>query len=293
MMHAIKVNSLSKYYGRSRGVINLNFSVSQGETYGFIGPNGAGKSTTIRILLNLLFPTSGSAEVLGMDSIKDGKMIRRKVGFVPSEVNFYNYMRVIDLLKYSARFYKVSLNGYFKRLVDTLEIDINRKIEDLSMGNRKKVAVAQALIHRPELLILDEPTSGLDPLIQSRFFEIIREENKRGTTVFLSSHILSEVEKLCHRVAIIKEGRIIREDNISHLKSTQMSRVRLHLSVRGSSVKLDTTGIIDRRDSSDEISFLFKGDNQQLLKELSKLPIIRVNIEEPDLEEVFLHYYKK
>ena len=214
------------------------------------------------------------------------------VGFVPSEVNYYNYMTVKEILEYSARFYKVPLNGHFKNLVEMLEIDLHKKFEELSMGNKKKVAVVQALLHQPRLLILDEPTSGLDPLMQSRFFQIISDENKKGTTVFFSSHILSEVEKLCHRVAIIKEGKIIREDNIAHLKSTQLSRVTLHWSGAVKRISVPTPGVLDKHDTMDGMTFLFEGDPRQLLHDLSELPIGRISIEEPDLEEVFMHYYE-
>ncbi len=291
-MEAIITNSLTKYYGKHRGVIDLSFSVQEGETFGFIGPNGAGKSTTIRLLLNLLFPTSGEARIFGHDIIREDKKIKQLVGFVPSEVNYYKDMTVKELLDYSAKFYKVSLNGHFKNLIDLLEIDMQKKFEDLSMGNKKKVAVAQALLHQPRLLILDEPTSGLDPLMQSRFFNLIKEENKKGTTIFFSSHILSEVEKMCHRVAIIKEGRIVREDDIEHLKSTQLSRVTIHLSEEISDLKIKTPGVIEARKTIDGITFLFKGKSTDLLKELSSIPIGRISIEEPDLEEVFMHYYE-
>ena len=291
-MPAIQTHSLTKYYGKSRGVIDLDFKVEEGETYGFIGPNGAGKSTTIRLFLNLLFPSSGKAEIFGHDIIREGKKIREMIGFVPSEVNFYKYMTVKELLEYSARYYRVALNGHYKQLVDMLEIDLHKKFEDLSMGNKKKVAVVQALIHKPRLLILDEPTSGLDPLMQSRFFNIISEENQRGTTVFFSSHILSEVEKLCHRVAIIKEGKIVREDNIDNIKSTQLSRVSIHLIAPAKPLTIKTPGVIEKRDTLDGMTFLFKGDPRQLLRDLSELPIGRISIVEPDLEEVFMHYYE-
>lgn len=291
-MQAIQTQSLTKYYGKSRGVIDLSFSVEEGETYGFIGPNGAGKSTTIRLFLSLLFPTSGKAEIFGYDIIREDKKIKQMVGFVPSEVHFYDHMKVKDLLEYSARFYKVSLNGHYKNMVELFEIDLDKKFEELSMGNKKKVAVVQALLHQPRLLILDEPTSGLDPLMQNRFFKLISEENAKGTTVFFSSHILSEVEKLCHRVAIIKEGKIVREDDIAHIKSTQLSRVTIHLTSTGKPITIKTPGVIEKRDTLDGLNFLFKGDTRQLLHDLSELPIGRIKIEEPDLEEVFMHYYE-
>ena len=290
-MDAIVTESLTKYYGKSRGVIDLNFSVKEGEIYGFIGPNGAGKSTTIRLFLNLLFPSSGNARIFGKDIVRDAKDIKKMVGFVPSEVNYYNYMTISELLGYAAKFHKVNTDAYFKNLIDFLEIDMDKKFEELSMGNKKKVAVVQALLHRPRLLILDEPTSGLDPLMQSRFFKLIKEENEKGTSIFFSSHILSEVEKLCHRVAIIKEGKIIREDDIEHLKSSQLARVSIHLDNVGD-VKLKTSGIIEEKRNHDSLSFLFKGDVPSLLRELADLPIGRINIEEPDLEEVFMHYYE-
>ena len=320
-MDAIKTSALTKSYGKHRGVIDLNFSVEEGETFGFIGPNGAGKSITIRLFLNLLFPTSGGATVLGHDIIREAKKIKQQVGFIPSEVNFYNFMTAKELLKYSANFYQVPLNGHYKNLVDQLEIDLDKKFEDLSMGNKKKVAIVQAMIHKPRLLILDEPTSGLDPLMQSRFFALISEANKQGTTVFFSSHILSEVEKLCHRVAIIKEGKIVRMDDVETIKATQLSRIVLHFSdkLQVASSKLSdarrapddqrspdsetpdgpqahltisTPGVLDLRHTHDGLSFLFKGNIKELLKELSEMPLRRISIEEPDLEEVFMHYYE-
>lgn len=272
--------------------MNLNFSVEAGETYGFIGPNGAGKSTTIRLLINLLFPTSGNATIFGHHMVRDSKKIRQMVGFVPSEVHYYAFMTVRQLLEYSAAFYRVPLNGHFKNLIDQLEVEPDKKFQDLSMGNKKKVAVVQALLHQPRLLILDEPTSGLDPLIQSRFFNLLAEEHKKGTTVFFSSHILSEVEKLCHRVAIIKEGKIVSEDDVAHLKSSQMSRVTLHLTNKPEHLEIHTAGVVEKRDTLNGCTFLFKGEPRSLLKELSSLPISRISIEEPDLEEVFMHYYE-
>lgn len=291
-MNAIEAQSLTKFYGKSRGVIDLNFKVEEGETYGFIGPNGAGKSTTIRLLLNLLFPSSGGAKIFNKDIIRDSTDIKQLIGFVPSEVNYYPQLTVRQLLEYSARFYRVQLNGHFKKLIDTLEVETDKKFQDLSMGNKKKVAVVQALLHQPKLLILDEPTSGLDPLMQSRFFQLISEENKKGTTVFFSSHILSEVEKLCHRVAIVKQGSIVSQGAVEELKDKQLSRVVLHLSSKDPELKIKTGGVFDLRDTVNGKTFLFKGNLPELLKELAGLPITRINIEEPDLEEVFMHFYE-
>jgi ABC-2 type transport system ATP-binding protein len=207
MMNVIEINQLTKSYGQSRGIINVSFNVEQGEIFGFIGPNGAGKSTTIRTLLSLIYPTSGSAKIFGMDHIKHATEIKKEIGYLPSEVFYYDKMRVIDLLKYSASFYKKDCTKRMKELIEIMDINPQKKIDDLSFGNKKKVGIIQGLQHEPKLVILDEPTSGLDPLMQQRFFDLLLEENKKGTTIFFSSHILSEVQRLCNRVAIIKEGQ--------------------------------------------------------------------------------------
>ena len=208
-MDAIKTTGLTKYYGKARGIIDLNLCVPEGEFFGFIGPNGAGKSTTIRTLLGLISPSSGSAEILGMDMVKERQKILDCVGYLPSEAVFYPGMRVRDVLKLSAGLRKKDCREEAARLCERLELDTARKVEELSFGNRKKVAIVCALQHRPRLLVLDEPTSGLDPLMQREFFSILRERNREGTTVFLSSHVLSEIQRNCRRAAIIREGRLI------------------------------------------------------------------------------------
>ena len=292
MVNAIETIGLTKYYGKVRGIVDLNFILREGEILGFIGPNGAGKSTTIRLLLSLLFPSSGSGKVFGLDIVTEGPAIKRIVGFVPSEVHYYNNMTVRELLHYSARFHKVSLDNEHQYLIDALDLDITRKIENLSMGNRKKVAVIQSLLHRPRLLILDEPTSGLDPLMQSRFFEIIKERNKQGTTIFFSSHILAEVQKFCHRVAIIKEGRIVDEEGIASMIAKSLSRVTYQLKGGSDGGIPGLQGIVSYEQDRNSISFLYKGEVAVLLKELYNTPIEKLTITEPDLEEVFMHYYR-
>lgn len=292
-MNAIETISLTKYYGKSRGVVDLNFTIKEGEIYGFIGPNGAGKSTTIRLLLSLLYPTRGSGKIFGMDIASEGPAIKQIVGFVPSEVHYYNKMTARELLHYSARFYGISPDKEHQRLIEILDLDISRRIEDLSMGNRKKVAVIQSLLHRPRLLILDEPTSGLDPLMQNRFFEILKEKNRQGTTIFFSSHILAEVQKFCHRVAIIKEGRIVDEEDMISMKEKSLSRVTFQLK-EGSEMRLpDLPGIISSEQDKKHISFLYNGEVPELLKTLSGIPMDKLTITEPDLEEVFMHYYQE
>jgi len=291
-MFAIETNGLTKYYGKDRGIIDLNLKINEGEIFGFIGPNGLGKTTTIRLFLSLLFPTSGSSKIFNYDIAKDGPRIKKIVGFIPTEVNYYENMTVKELIEYSARFYKISLDHHFDQLVDALDLDLSRKIVELSMGNKKKVAVVQSLIHKPRLLILDEPTIGLDPLIQNHLFDILNEQNEKGTTIFFSSHVLSDVEKFCHRVAFIKDGRIIIEDDINSLKEKLLSRITFRLKEGTDEITLRTTGVISIEKTKNGTSFLYKGEIPLLLKELSQLPVEKITITEPDLEEVFMHYYE-
>jgi ABC-2 type transport system ATP-binding protein len=291
-MYAIETDKLTKYYGKDRGIIDLNLKINEGEIFGFIGPNGSGKTTTIRLFLSLLFPTSGNGKIFQHDIAKDGPRIKKIVGFIPTEVNYYENMTVKELIEYSARFYKISLDHRFNQFVDALNLDLSRKIDDLSMGNKKKVAVVQSLIHNPRLLILDEPTSGLDPLIQNHLFDILNEQNKMGVTIFFSSHVLSDVEKFCHRVAFIKDGRIVNEDDINSLKEKLLSRITYRLKEGKDDITLQTQGIISVEKNKNSTSFLYKGEISILLKELSQLPIENITITEPDLEEVFMHYYE-
>ena len=291
-MYAIETEGLTKYYGKDRGIIDVNLKINEGEIFGFIGPNGSGKTTTIRLFLSLLFPTSGSGKIFNYDIAKDGPRIKKIVGFIPTEVHYYEYMTVKELIEYSARFYKISLDHRCDQLVDALDLDLSRKIVELSMGNKKKVAVVQSLIHKPRLLILDEPTSGLDPLIQNHLFDILNEQNEKGTTIFFSSHVLSDVEKFCHRVAFIKEGRIVNEDDINSLKEKLLSRITYRLKEGKDDITLQTQGIISVEKNKNSTSFLYKGEISILLKELSQLPVENITITEPDLEEVFMHYYE-
>ena len=288
-MEAIKTNNLTKSYGEARGIVDLNLSVEKGELFGFIGPNGAGKSTTIRTLLGLIAPTGGSAQILGMDIVKDSEAILRKVGYLPSEAVFYSGMKVKDVLKLSADLRKVNCADEAEILCDRLQLDTSRKVEELSFGNRKKVAIVCAFQSNPELLILDEPTGGLDPLMQREFFEIVRERNRNGATVFMSSHVLSEIQRNCTRAAIIREGRVVAFDRVEALSKTNARRVTAY----GSAAWKELDGIRDRADGDGAVSFLYSGDMKRLLQTLSKGDITDLTVTEPDLEEIFLHYYEK
>ncbi len=293
MKNVIEVKNLTKYYGKSRGIIDVSFDVAEGEIFGFIGPNGAGKSTTIRTLLSLIYPTSGSADIFGMDCIKNGTEIKKEVGYLPSEVFYYDNMKVIDLLKYSASFYKKDCNKRIKELAEIMDLDLGKKIDDLSYGNKKKVGIVQGLIHEPKLIILDEPTSGLDPLMQQKFFKLLEQENKRGATILFSSHILSEVQRLCKRVAIIKEGKIIKLEKISTLKENNFKTFKLEAKTDIDAGYFDIEGVNNLKIEGKDISFLFKGNINKMIKMIAKLEISNLFIEEPTLEEVFMHYYEK
>jgi len=290
-MSIIDIKQLTKYYGKHKGIEDVSFSVEEKEIYGFIGPNGAGKSTTIRTLLGLIFPTSGEATIFGKDVVKDGFLIRKEIGYLPSEVFYYDKMKVIDLLKYSASFYPGNHTNRIHELAAYMELDLHRRIEDLSFGNKKKVGIVQGLLHSPRLIILDEPTSGLDPLMQQKFFKLIEAENKNGVTVLFSSHILSEVQQLCHRVAIIKEGHIIKIEDIKTLRHQTYKKVV----IKGESLdpkRFNLSTISNVQQENDRLTFYFKGDINPLLAILNQVSLQDVLIEEPSLEEIFMHYYQ-
>jgi len=289
----IEVNHLTKYYGRARarGIVDVSFNVEAGEIFGFIGPNGAGKSTTIRLLLSLIYPSSGEAKIFGKDCIEFGPELRQEIGYLPSEVFYYEGMKVIDLLKYSASFYEKDTTRRMHELAELMELDLKRKIDDLSFGNRKKVGIVQGLLHQPKLIVLDEPTSGLDPLMQQKFFNLIREENARGATVFFSSHILGEVQRLCNRVAIIKEGGII---NIQDMRTMQQDNYKkIKIVADGlETAPFSIDGVNNLKQSNGALSFLYKGDINRITRLIGEHEISDLTIEEPTLEEIFMHYYE-
>ena len=290
-MSIIEVNHLTKFYGKARGIVDVSFEEEEGEIFGFIGPNGAGKSTTIRLLLSLIHPSSGSAKVFGKDVVTHGPEIRRDIGYLPSEVYYYEGMKVIDLLKYSASFYECDCTQRLHDLSETMELDLNRRISDLSYGNKKKVGIVQGLLHSPKLLFLDEPTAGLDPLMQRNFFNLIREENARGVTVFFSSHILGEVQRLCTRVGIIREGKIVEISNIRALQQNNYKKVGVTAEGLDPTC-FDMPGVTNLQTENGTVHFFFKGDINTVMHRISGIQVIDVAIEEPTLEEIFMHYYE-
>jgi ABC-2 type transport system ATP-binding protein len=294
-MNIIEIDHLSKYYGKSKGIDDISLEVKEGEIFGFIGPNGAGKSTTIRILLNLIFPTSGTARIMGMDVVKDSSRIRRSVGFVPSEANLYDRMDIRGFLRYCAGLHQVkNADSRINELAEFFELDPDRKMTDLSTGNRKKVSIIQSLIHKPSLLILDEPTTGLDPLIKSKLFERLHHENTEGATIFFSSHVLSEVQAFCRTVAIVKDGRIVNTEDIHSLRKKQLKKVTVDFGVKTDIDSLHLDGIESVEcGKGNELSFMISGDINLLIQKLSGMKVENLNIEEPPLDEIFLHYYQK
>ncbi len=288
-MHAIQTCHLTKYYGKNRGIMDVGLAVKEGDFYGFIGPNGAGKSTSIRILLGLIAPTDGKAEIFGQD-IREHKLeILSQIGYLPSETMFYSGMCVREILRLSASLHRKNCSAEAKRLCERLELDPSRKVEELSLGNRKKVGIVCAMQHRPRLYILDEPTSGLDPLIQKEFFSLLKEQNQQGATVFLSSHVLSEVQRYCTHAAVLRGGRLLASDSVERLGHTDARRV----TVRGVRKLPKLQNARDMKLSEDSASFLYDGRPDILLKVLASLPITDITITEPDLEEVFMHYYEE
>lgn len=290
MNEMIHIEHLTKSYGKNRGIIDINLDIYEGEIFGLIGPNGAGKSTLIKTLLSLFYKTSGSATIFGKDIHTQSTSILEDIGYLPSEVFYYQNMKAIDLLNYSASFYHHDCREKIAYLAKKLDLNLNQKISKMSLGNKKKVGIVQGLLHSPKLIILDEPISGLDPFMQQTFFELIKEENKNAATILFSSHILSEVQKICDRVGILKEGRLIEVSHIATLTSSQYKKVKF---VSQAPTHLDLEGITNLQHQQQTTSFLYKGNIQPLIQQLSKINLNNLDISDPSLEEIFMHYYTK
>ena len=288
-MKAIQTENLTKYYGDVRGIDGVSLTVPEGAFFGFIGPNGAGKSTLIRTLLGLISPSSGSAKIFERD-ILDGKIDNlREIGYLPAEIEFYSGMKVKDVLRFAAKMRGLNCDEEARELCKRLDLDVERKVDELSLGNKKKVGIVCALQHKPRLYVLDEPTSGLDPLMQQEFFRILKERNEEGATIFLSSHILSEIKKYCKSAGIIREGKLVLLDTVENLGHTGVKKV----SVRGVSDIPALSGVEDVKKEDDQITFLYSGDVRDLLLALSSAEISDINISDPELDEIFMNYYVK
>ncbi|MDO5022772.1 MAG: ABC transporter ATP-binding protein [Eubacteriales bacterium] len=291
MEYAIKTQALTKNYGRARGITNVSLSVEAGDIFGFIGPNGAGKSTFIRTLLGLIRPSGGKASVLNYNIPSQSREVLKHIGYMPSETSYYRGMRAVDVFRMSAKLRHKDCERESWVLSDRLGLDPNRPVSELSFGNQKKVAIVTAMQHKPDILILDEPTSGLDPLVQRAFWDLLKERNKQGTTIFLSSHVLSEVQQHCRHAAIIREGKILVSDAVSNLSNTAR-----RVTLRGVS-ELPTTltglaGVLKAETHKSESSFLYQGDLHDILPILNAIPFEDLIVTEPSLEEIFLHVYE-
>lgn len=288
--YVIEVKKLKKYYGKIRGVEDVSLKIKKGEIYGFIGPNGAGKSTTIRTIIGLINKTSGEIYIKGKKLDKNDLEIKKIIGYLPSEINLYDDMTVKDVFNFHEGFYDRDLSKRRKELVKLLKIDEKKKIEDLSLGNLKKVGIVLALMHEPEILILDEATSGLDPIMQNTFYEIILEEKKKGTTILYSSHILSEVSKICDSIGFIKEGKIIKEDTVENIKKESFT----YLTIESNDIERIKKDINLKivNEHKNEVKFINNMKPDELLNKLSNYKIDRLLIEEVTLEDLFINYYK-
>ncbi len=288
-MNTLVIKNLTKYYGKIRGCENINLEVKKSEIFGFIGPNGAGKSTTIRCVMNLINKTSGEIYIDNFLVQNDNYQIKEKIGYLPSEIHLYEDLTVKELLDYNASFYKVNSKKKTRELVKELDLDLKKKVDELSLGNSKKLGIVLSLMHNPDLIILDEPTSGLDPLMQEKFYEIILKEQANGKTIFLSSHNLSEIKRLCDRVGIIKDGKMIEISDTDKLLSADFSIVKIYSKKVKQIIKKLKVNILDEKEGY--IKIMYNGNVNDLIKVLSEFEIDKLLIEEPALEELFKHYY--
>jgi ABC-2 type transport system ATP-binding protein len=289
----ISIDQLTKYYGRTLGVRKLGFEVQAGEIFGFLGPNGAGKTTTIRILLGLLRPTSGRAAVFGLPVPDQSFEIRKRCGYLPGNFTGFANLTGAEMLRLSADLRQTSPCRE-EELIDQFKItaqNLGQKLKHLSHGTRQKLGIVQAFFHQPELIILDEPTTGLDPLMQQRFYDLLKETRAQGATIFFSSHNLPEIEKTCERVAIVRDGELVALETLENLKRKRYRRLQLTLSEPVDYLKITGAEVVNRRDL--EYELLVKGDIDVVVKDLAKLPLQDMVLPEPDLEEVFMAYYRK
>lgn len=286
----LKISKLKKFYGDIKGVDKIDLSVNKGEIFGFIGPNGAGKSTTIRCIMNLIYKDNGEILVDGKVNEKNSYLLKEDIGYLPGEINLYDDLTVKEMINYSASFYKKDCSQKTKYLVNKLNLDLNKKTEELSLGNLKKLGIVLALMHSPKLIILDEATSGLDPLMQETFYEILKEEKEKGNTIFFSSHILSEIKKICDRVAIIKEGKIIEVKDIKELVNNEY----LLITIESSEISKIKNELKENYlyDNKNTIKFSYNGNIKNILEKINKYKIDKLLIEEPSIEEIFMHFYE-
>ena len=286
----LEIKKLKKYYGDIRGVEDVNMKIKEGEVYGFIGPNGSGKSTTIKTIMSLINATSGNVYINGKELDKNDLEIKKVIGYLPSEIKLYDDLTAKEILDFHESFYDKNLTKRRKDLVNLLKLDESKNIEELSLGNLKKLGIVLALMHEPKILILDEPTSGLDPIIQNIFYELLLEEKKKGTTILYSTHILSEVSKICDRIGFIKDGVIIKEDNIKNIEENSMTYLTIESDEVDKIKKELNMKIMTENDNL--VKFINTLKPNELLEILSKYKISKLLVEEVSIEDLFIEYYK-
>lgn len=291
-MNILKTENLTKYYGRFRGIENVNLTLEEGEKLGFIGQNGAGKSTFIRTALGYLKPNSGKTEIFGKDVLTHREEILADVGYMSSECVFYKGMKVKDVLSYSAKLRKRDCSKEAKYYCERLQLDVNKKVEQLSLGNRKKLGIICAIQHNPKLYFFDEPTSGLDPVIQKKFFDILEEKHQQGASILLSSHVLGEISRFCEKAAVIKDGHIIACDTIENFSKAGYKIIRL-ADVKNMQMIYSINGVFNPYAEGNNLTFSYSGDVKNLLGELSKAEFKDILISDPDFEESVIHYYTR
>ena len=286
----LEINNLKKYYGKIRGVEDVSLKIKSGEVYGFIGPNGAGKSTTIKAIMNLINKTSGIIKIDGKENNKDDLKLKEMIGYLPSEINLYDDLTVKEILNFHASFYKKDITKRRKELIEILRLDETKKIEDLSLGNLKKLGIVLALMHEPKILLLDEPTSGLDPIMQNVFYNLLLEEKKKGITILYSTHILSEVSKICDRIGFIKEGKIIEEDTVENIEKNSITYLTIESSeIQKIKEELNLKVIYE---SGNLVKLLNSLKPNEVMNKISKYKIDKLLIEEVTIEDLFIEYYK-
>ncbi len=284
----LKINKLTKYYGKTLGVKNLSLEVKKGEIFGFIGPNGAGKSTTIRCIMDMINKSSGSIYIDNTLVTRRNHKVLENVGYLPGEIHLYEDFKVSEMINYSKKFYHKDLDKRINYLVKKLKLDTTKKVEDLSLGNLKKLGIVLTLMHEPKLLILDEATSGLDPLIQEIFYELLLEEKNKGTTIFFSSHILSEVKRISDRIGIIKDGVLVKTISSDLIK--EQKEYVITVSGNINKLKKSFEHIVNIDDNT--IKFIYDGNINDLISNLSNYKLNKILIEEPSFEDLFMEYYK-
>lgn len=293
-MSVIKVDNISKDYGSKRGVFNLSFEVNKGEIFGMLGPNGAGKTTTIRQLMGFIKSDKGSAKILDMDCFVNRENIQLKLGYLPGEIAFMDEMKGSDFIRFIAEMKSIKSKKRINDLTDLFELDANRKIKSMSKGTKQKIAIVCAFMNEPEVVILDEPTSVLDPLMQKKFIELILEEKKKGTTIFMSSHIFEEVEKTCDRTAILKDGKLIAIENMEELKSKKNKNFEVVFKTNEEALNFKNKISFKSEINNNIVKLsIINNEINNFIKELSNYDILDINSSTQTLEELFLHFYNK